>query len=66
MRAMVEPPPSSRCTLCGGDLRLKLVESADHILGRQKEIFLCAKCGHQHSYAVDSNPYETPSFLRFR
>jgi hypothetical protein len=28
MRALVEPPPSSRCTLCGGDLLLKLIESA--------------------------------------
>ena len=28
MRTIVQPPPSTRCDLCGGELRLKLVESA--------------------------------------
>jgi hypothetical protein len=65
MRFMVEPPPSSRC-MCGGDMRLKQVESADRALGKQKEIFVCAKCGHQHAYAVDPNPYVAPASLRFR
>ena len=66
MRALVEPPPSSRCTLCGGDLLLKLIEPADRTLGKQTEIFVCAQCGRQHAYAVHPNPYEAPSFLRFR
>jgi hypothetical protein len=66
MRALVEPPPSSRCTLCGGDLQFKLIEWADRTLGRQKEIFVCAKCGRQHSYSVDPNPYVAPASLRFR
>jgi rRNA maturation endonuclease Nob1 len=32
MRTLVEPPPSSRCDLCGGELRLKLIESANRTL----------------------------------
>ena len=29
MRTIVQPPPSSHCKQCGGDLRLKLIEAAD-------------------------------------
>ena len=45
MRTLVEPPPSSRCNKCGGELRLKLIESASHILDLDNQIFVCAKCG---------------------
>jgi hypothetical protein len=31
VRTLVQPPPpSTHCDLCGGELRLKLVESANH------------------------------------
>ena len=52
MRTLVEPPPSSRCDLCGGELRLKLIESADRTLDLDNEIFVCVKCGHEQSYTV--------------
>ena len=29
MRTLVQPPPSSQCDLCGGELRLKKVELAN-------------------------------------
>ena len=32
MRTLVEPPPTSRCDLCGGELRLKLIEPANRTL----------------------------------
>jgi hypothetical protein len=28
MRTLVQPPPSSHCNLCGGELRLKKIESS--------------------------------------
>ena len=47
MRTLVRPPPSSRCDLCSGELRLKLIEPADQILELENEIFVCANCGHE-------------------
>jgi len=32
MRNLVEPPLLSRCVLCAGELRLKLIESANGAL----------------------------------
>ena len=55
MRTLVEPPPSSRCELCGGELRLKQVESANRALDLDREIFVCAKCGREQSYTVEHN-----------
>jgi hypothetical protein len=52
MRTLVEPPPSSRCDLCGGELRLKLIESANCTLDLDNEIFVCIKCGREQSYTV--------------
>jgi hypothetical protein len=37
MRTLVEPPPSSRCGLCGGELLLELIDRFDN------EIFVCLK-----------------------
>ncbi len=53
MRTLVQPPPSSRCDLCGGELRLKLIESANRTLDLENEIFVCANCGREQSYTVD-------------
>jgi hypothetical protein len=55
MRTLVEPPPSSRCDLCGGELRLKQIESANSTLDLESEIFVCAKCGREQSYTVEHN-----------
>lgn len=52
MRTLVEPSPSSRCDLCGGELLLKLIESANRSLDFDNEIFVCAKCGREQSYTV--------------
>jgi len=52
MRTFVEPPPSSRCKSCGGELRLKLIELASLSVGLDHEIFVCVMCGREESYAV--------------
>ena len=53
MRAITQPPPSSRCEQCGGELRLKLTETADRGLGLEYEIFVCVGCGHEQSLTVN-------------
>jgi uncharacterized protein with PIN domain len=52
MRALVEPPPSSRCNLCGGELLLKRIEVANRTLDLDNQIFVCANCGREESYIV--------------
>ena len=52
MRTLVAPPPSLRCGLCGGELLLKLIESANRSIDFDNEIFVCVKCGRERSYAV--------------
>jgi hypothetical protein len=52
MRAMTQPPPSSQCDKCGGELRLKLIEAGDRGLDLENEIFACAKCGREQSLTV--------------
>ena len=55
MRTLVEPPPSSRCDLCGGELRLKLIEPANRELDLEDEILVCVNCGHEQSNIVKHN-----------
>jgi hypothetical protein len=45
MRTLVQPPPSTQCDHCGGELRLKLVEPANRTLDLENEIFVCS-IGH--------------------
>lgn len=52
MRPLIQPPPSSHCDLCGGELRLKQIESANPMLDLDNEIFVCAECGREQSYTV--------------
>jgi uncharacterized protein with PIN domain len=59
MRAMTQPPPSSQCDKCGGELRLKLIEAADRGLDLENEIFICAKCGREQSLTV-SHDHKMP------
>ncbi len=58
MRALVEPPPSSHCDLCGGahELRLKLIEPVDPIFDLEKHTFVCAICGYECSHVVHHDP----------
>jgi hypothetical protein len=57
VRNLVQPPPSAHCSRCGGDLRLKLIEPANPVINLDIEIFVCAKCGREQSYAVGHDPY---------
>ena len=52
MRAITQPPPSSRCEKCGGELRLKRIETAERGLNLDNEIFVCANCGFERSLTV--------------
>ena len=51
-RAITQPPPSSRCEKCGGELRLKQNETAERGLNLDNEIFVCANCGLERSLTV--------------
>ena len=59
MRAMTQPPPSSRCDKCGGELRLKLIEAANHGLDLAYEVFVCVDCGREKSLTV-SHDHKMP------
>ena len=62
MRPLVAPPPVLRCQ-CGGELRLKQVES-DREQGRQSETFACLNCGRERTFAVSPDPYVPASAYR--
>jgi len=53
MRTLVQPPPSSHCEYCDGELRLKRVEPAHRPLDLESEIFVCAKCGREQACTVE-------------
>jgi hypothetical protein len=63
MRPFVEPPPTLRC-MCGGELRLKLIEPADRTLGKQREIFVCTNCSREQRFLADRNPYAASCVYR--
>ena len=50
MRDTVQPPPISRCNLCGGQLVLKCTDIAHSILGLRSNVFVCATCGTEQSF----------------
>ena len=53
MRTITQPPPSSRCDKCGGELQFKLVEVGEPGLNLENEIFVCANCGLEQSLTVN-------------
>ena len=55
MRTLVEPPPTSHCIDCGGELRLQHIEVANQTLALENEIFVCVKCGREHACTVSHN-----------
>ena len=55
MRTLVQPPPSSHCDQCGGELRLKRIKPGDEGFDLDREIFVCANCGHELSCIVPHN-----------
>src|SRR5665647_981246 len=59
MRAITKPPPSSHCDQCGGELRLKQIETADRGLDLEYEILVCASCGREQSITT-SHDHQMP------
>ncbi len=57
MRNLTQPPPSMRCQRCDGELRFKRFEPDDPVFDTEVEKFVCAKCGHTHSFPVIHDPY---------
>lgn len=57
MRKLVNPPPWSRCGLCSGEMRLKLIVPADRTSDLENEIFVCTNCGHERTSTVMHDPY---------
>jgi len=57
MRTLVQPPPSTHCDLCGGELLFKLVEPANRILDLEYEIFVCENCRREQSCIVANDKY---------
>ena len=55
MRTLIQPPPSSHCDLCGGELRLKKVESDTRELDWEDEVLVRVNCGHELSCTVAHN-----------
>ena len=60
MRTLVDPPPSLRCDVCNGELRLKKIQQDTSPLKSDITTFVCAKCGREKSYRVSSDPRSAP------
>jgi hypothetical protein len=56
MRNTVEPPPTSRCDACGGQLTLKRVDAAHSIFGTNSNVFVCTTCGRERKFVVRYDP----------
>jgi DNA-directed RNA polymerase subunit RPC12/RpoP len=57
MRNLVEPLPSTHCERCGGELLFKKIETDDPALDLEVQIFVCARCGREHSRRLIHEPY---------
>jgi len=57
MRTLVQPPPSLRCDLCHGELRLKQIGPDGPVFDWDIETFVCVKCGHEKAHKVVHDPY---------
>ena len=57
MRNLVQPPPSLHCQLCQGELQFKRTVSEESLFELDSEIFVCIKCGREHSYRVTHDRY---------
>jgi hypothetical protein len=49
MRNLVQPLPSTHCEHSDGELLFKQIETDDPALDIELQIFVCAKCGREHS-----------------
>ena len=57
MRNLVQPPPSTHCEHCDGELLFKQIETDDPALDIEAQIFVCANCGREHSRKLIHEPY---------
>jgi len=57
MRNLVEPLPSTRCEHCDGVLLFERLERDDPAFDIEVQIFVCAKCGREHSRKLIHEPY---------
>jgi hypothetical protein len=57
MRNLVQPPPFMHCELCRGELQFKSMERGHLGVDFEVQIFVCAKCGHEHSRELEHDRY---------
>jgi hypothetical protein len=57
MRNLVQPLPSPHCEHCDGVLLFKGIEPEVPALDIELQIFVCAKCGREHSREVIHERY---------
>ncbi len=57
MRNLVQPLRSMHCKHCNGELLFKQIELDDTILEIEVQVFVCAKCGREHSRKLIHDPY---------
>jgi hypothetical protein len=57
MRVLAPPPPTSRCRLCGGELRLKQVLHSEIVPNAQTQTFVCVQCGAGSACTRELDPY---------
>jgi hypothetical protein len=57
MRNLVQPLPSTHCEHNDGELLFKQIETDDPALDIEVQIFVCAKCGREHSRKLIHEPY---------
>jgi DNA-directed RNA polymerase subunit RPC12/RpoP len=57
MRRLVDPSPSTKCELCGGNLLLKRLELDAPIIELDVALYVCEKCGREQAYMSSHDPY---------
>jgi len=57
MRNLVQPPRSMHCEHCNGELLFKSIQLDDTDLEIEVQVFVCAKCGREHSRKLIQDPY---------
>ena len=57
MRNLVQPPPSTHCVHCYGELLFKRIEPNDPAFDIEVQIFVCVKCGRLRSHRLIHDPY---------
>ena len=65
MRRIIEPPPSSKCSRCGGPLQLKNIDTTNSFLGVKRSVFSCNKCGNEQVYSVPVDIYTPRDNVRY-